>query len=65
MYVAVFNVGDRDPASVQVDFGTIGLPAECTVRDLWEHKDLGVSEGGRSFPVSPHGSGLYRIAPVK
>jgi len=64
-YVATFNVGDRAPASVRVDFGALGLPAKCAVRDLWEHKDLGVTEGVRVFRVPPHGSGLYRIAPVK
>jgi hypothetical protein len=64
-HVAAFSLVDREPVSVQVDFGAIGLPAKCTVRDLWEHKDLGMSEGGRLFRLPPHGSGLYRIAPAK
>jgi hypothetical protein len=63
-YVAVFNVGDREPASVQVDFRAVGLPVKCAVRDLWERKDLGVTDGGRTFQLPPHGSGLYRIAPA-
>jgi hypothetical protein len=64
-YVATISVGDSEPVSVQVDFGAIGLPGKCTVRDLWEHKDLGMNEGARPFRLPPHGSGLYRIAPAK
>lgn len=64
-YVAIFNIGNREPASVQIDFRAAGLPSKCTLRDLWDHKDLGTIEGGRVLPVPPHGSGLYKISAVK
>jgi hypothetical protein len=35
------------------------------VRDLWEHRDLGTFEG-EFAPVLPwHGSGMYRLTPVR
>jgi hypothetical protein len=63
-YVAVFNVGDRGPIDVRVDWPALGLPAKCALRDLWERKDVGTIEGGYTFQVEPHGSGLYRVSPL-
>jgi hypothetical protein len=64
-YVAVFNVGDRGPTRVRVDWPALGLPAKCRLRDFWEHKDMGTIEGGYAFEIQPHGSGLYRVSPEK
>jgi len=67
-YLAVFNVGDKGPAQIRVEWKDLGvpakrgLPAKCALRDLWEHKDLGTSEG-YTFEVGPHASGLYRVRP--
>ena len=60
-YVAVFNVGDRGPLGIRVDWPALGLPAKCALRDLWERKDVGAIEGGYTFQVQPHGSGLYKV----
>jgi alpha-galactosidase len=64
-YVAVFNVGDQQPIDVRVEWRSLGLPARCALRDLWERKDLGVVEGGRAFRVAPHASGLYKVEPAR
>ena len=64
-YVAVFNVGDRGPIDIRVDWPALKLPAKCRLRDLWEHKDMGTIDGGYTFQVPPHGSGLYRVSPEK
>jgi len=64
-YVGVFNVGDGGAAHVRVDWPALHLPAKCRLRDLWEHKDMGILEGGYTFEVQPHGSGLYRVSPGK
>ena len=60
-YLAVFNVGDGKPIDVRVDWRALKLPAKCRLRDLWEHKDLGIIEGGHTFNVAPHASGLYKL----
>jgi len=64
-YVAVFNLGDRAPVEIRVDWAALKLPARCVLRDLWAHKDLGAVDAGYAFQVPPHGSGLYRLTPVK
>jgi alpha-galactosidase len=60
-YLAVFNVGDRAPIDVRVEWRALGLPARCVLRDLWERNDVGVIDGGYTFRVAPHASGLYRL----
>src|SRR3974390_2629896 len=60
-YLAVFNVGDEKAIDVRVDWRALKLPAKCRLRDLWEHKDLGIIEDGRTFNVAPHASGLYKL----
>ncbi len=64
-YVAVFNVGDCEPIDVRVDWGALKLPETCLLRDLWERKDVGAIEGGYTFRVEAHGSGLYRVSPAR
>jgi hypothetical protein len=60
-YLAVFNVGDTGPAEIRVDWKELGLPDTCTVRDLWEKKDLGRAKDGYTFHVPQHGAGMYRV----
>jgi hypothetical protein len=60
-YVAVFNLGDKEAIDIPVDWGAVGMPARCTVRDLWERKDLGAIDAGHTFRVAPHGAGLYKL----
>lgn len=47
---------------IAVQWAGMGLPENCTVRDLWEKKYLGSVNGGRTFRLGPHASGLYRVA---
>ena len=60
-YLAVFNVGDQAPAEIRVEWKDLGLPPRCALRDLWEKKDLGTVQGGYTFQLAPHASGLYRV----
>ena len=64
-YLAVFNVGDRQAIDIRVDWQSLALPARCTLRDLWERKDVGDIDGGYTFRVAPHASGLYKLTPLK
>jgi hypothetical protein len=60
-YLGVFNAGDR-PANIRVDWGTLKFPDACTLRDLWEKKDLGEVQTGYTFRLAPHASGLYKVS---
>jgi hypothetical protein len=64
-YVAVFNVGDREPIDIRVNWPALGLSETCVLRNLWERKDVGTIRGGHTFRVPPHGSGLYRLTPAQ
>lgn len=64
-YIAVFNVGDEKPIDIRVDWPALKMAKRCVLRDLWEHKDLGTVEGGYTFTVAPHASGLYRLTPAE
>ena len=50
-----------DPEEIRVEWNELGLRETCTVRDLWEKKDLGPAKGGHAFPLRPHAAGMYRI----
>lgn len=62
-YLAVFNIGDAGEEVIEIKWADLGLAGSCSVRDLWEKKDLGIAEDGRSFNVGPHSSAIYRISP--
>ena len=40
-----------------------GEKMKCTVRDLWDQKDLGAAADGQTFTVAPHASLFLRISP--
>lgn len=61
-YLALFNLSDKQQ-SVSMSFSELTLPfARASLRDLWEHKDLGVSEKV-DRPIAPHGALLVRLKP--
>ncbi|MEV5388468.1 carbohydrate-binding protein [Streptomyces sp. NPDC052721] len=65
--VALFNLADA-PAAVTADFSSLGFTGKASVRDLWNHENLGSyknritealpAHGSRLFTVTPHGSAL-------
>ena len=62
-YLAVFNIGDTADENIAVKWSDLGLPANCTVRDLWTKKDQGTKTDGDSFKVAPHAALFLKIAP--
>jgi hypothetical protein len=62
-YLALFNLDDHASATLGVKWTQLNLKGKCAVRDLWQHKDLGDSEGEVSVEVRPHGARLLRIHP--
>ena len=64
---AVVAVNWREPVSseLNVSLGYLGLFEAYTVRDLWEHSDLGVLQDLLQVPSLPvHGVKAYRFYPV-
>jgi len=60
-YVAVFNLQDSGQ-TVEYSWREAGLEgARYMLRDLWEHKDLGVA-ASLKIPLPPHGSALYLVS---
>jgi alpha-galactosidase len=62
--VALLNRGDQE-TSVTANWKDLGLDANATVavRDLWKHKNLGVSTGSFTGTVAPHATILLRMNP--
>ncbi|HTX35605.1 MAG TPA: glycoside hydrolase family 27 protein [Bryobacteraceae bacterium] len=62
-YLAIFNTGDAQDQDIQVNWSDLGLPTDCTVRDLWAKHELGSKQTGQTFKIAPHASAFYRVSP--
>jgi alpha-galactosidase len=63
-YVAVFNLADI-PQTIHYSWQELKLEeGNSSVRDLWEHKDLGSTEG-LNLTLAPHASALYLVTAAK
>ena len=63
-YVAIFNL--RDPGAavlpVAMNFAQFGMRGPVRMRDLWQHRDLGVLRNTIAPQLPAHGAGLYRLS---
>jgi alpha-galactosidase len=50
-------------AKVTAPLADLGIAGPANVRNLWTHKDLGVSQGEFTADLPFHGAGLYRLSP--
>jgi hypothetical protein len=62
--VALFNLADAK-ASVGVKWTVLQVAGTASVRDLWQHKDLGNVDTGFSVELSPHACALLKIIPAQ
>ncbi|MGH9406804.1 MAG: glycoside hydrolase family 27 protein [Terriglobia bacterium] len=60
--VGLFNRG-TGPAQMRVNFSDIGVSGAASVRDLWQHKDMGTANGSYSAEVPRHGVVMIRVKP--
>lgn len=58
--VTLFNRSGKSER-ISVSWEDIGLSGDCTVRDLWEHRDMGVTADGYSAEVPSHGVVLLLV----
>jgi alpha-galactosidase len=61
--IGLFDRGDQ-PRSIALRFAELGIAGRQSVRDLWKHADVGVSDGQISVEVRPHGAVLLRCHSV-
>ncbi|MDR3036293.1 MAG: glycoside hydrolase family 27 protein [Kitasatospora sp.] len=60
--VALFNLG-ATTAPVTASWSDLGLRGGASVRDLWAHRNLGVSRGSFTATLAPHASRLLHLTP--
>jgi len=62
--VILFNRG-KAPADISVTWEQIGYPAHlrATVRDLWQHKDVGIFNNSYSATVDSHAVAMVKVTP--
>jgi len=58
--VALFNLGDAE-AKVSVAWNDLGLSGSASIRDLWQHRDLGKFDAGYDATLAPHACQLLRV----
>ncbi len=61
--VALFNLANV-PSRVTVQWRKVGFTGSATVRDLWQHRNLGTTPRGFSTVLAPHASRLLVVTPV-
>jgi hypothetical protein len=61
-YLAIFNRGEG-AQNIELEWNEVGLALRkaYTLRDLWEHKDLGFASSLK-LTLQPHASVLYRVS---
>jgi Alpha galactosidase A/Alpha galactosidase C-terminal beta sandwich domain len=62
--VALFNMGSL-PARVTAHWTSFGFGGAASVRDLWQHADLGVFGDAISANLPSHGSRLFKVTPKR
>jgi hypothetical protein len=59
-YVALFNLRE-DESEVSVTLEQLGIDGSFTVRDLWQHRDIGTVSERISVTLPPHASAFYAL----
>ncbi|OLZ68949.1 carbohydrate-binding protein [Streptomyces sp. IMTB 2501] len=60
--VALFNLGDS-PSAVTADWASFGFTGAASVRDLWNHQNLGTYKKRITVTLPAHGSRLLTVRP--
>jgi alpha-galactosidase len=61
--LAIFHVGDTGEEKIHVNWADLGLPPNCTLRDLWAKKDIGTVQTGQDFNLGPHAAAFLKVTP--
>jgi alpha-galactosidase len=61
VYLAIFNIGDKDAETITVNLKDLGLNSDCKITEMWTGKNLGMVSKTFNQVLKPHASGLYRL----
>ena len=61
LYVALFNLADEERFRY-INLWEVGLSGKASVRDLWEHKEMGPVTTRFGITLPAHASGLFLIS---
>ncbi len=61
-YVALFNISDNQPVTINFPLEKIGITGECNIRDLWAKEDLEKCSDTLSISVNSHGARLLKLS---
>ena len=64
-YLAVFNLDDSSATEIKIEWREMALSGKCSVRDLWQKKELGIFQDEFTARVNPHGAALYKVRMVQ
>lgn len=77
-FLAVFNAQDQEKiienkalwksansVAVPVQLDQLGITGPCTIKDIWNNKQVGTFSHEFAPVIPRHGSGLYRLSKVK
>ena len=59
--VGLFNRGESE-LKITLDFKTLGINGRAKLRDLWQHKDVGVADDSYTAAVPKHGVVLLKVS---
>ncbi|MBC7616666.1 MAG: glycoside hydrolase family 27 protein [Pedobacter sp.] len=60
-YLALFNIGDKEVATITVDLKEFGISSNYKVKELWTGENLKGSEAIFSKQIAPHASKIFSI----
>ena len=59
--VGLFN-GTEAAIDMTLEFKALGMPGQARVRDLWQHKDVGMMQGLFTTEIPQHGAVLVKVS---
>ena len=63
-YVAFFNLGEKGPLTIKIDWNELGISGKYKVRDLWKKKNIGSFEDSFEGLINSHGCGFYKLTKI-
>ena len=61
--VGFLNRDDNNINNITLDFKKIGIKSQVSIRNLWQHENLGVFNNSFSVDVQPHSCEVFNLSP--
>lgn len=60
-YLALFNINDKENATITVNLKELGFDEKCKIKELWTNEVIRSVNGSISQTIAPHASRLFVI----